>query len=191
MHIRRLRIQDIRSILNLEIDIPEPYAGWHVILGDNGSGKSSIIRALALALMGPADAAATRQYWLDWIRKRAPEARVEVEVAHQASFDKWKGTGRLTKTSFKVTVALRAPNGTIDKGPIAPHFTSRSGDRTIWGTGRGWFCASFGPFRRFSGGDKEYDRLFYSNPRLARHLSAFGEDVALGEALRWLQDLQW
>ena len=50
---------------------------------------------------------------------------------------------------------------------------------------------SFGPFRRFSGGDKEYDRLFYSNPGLARHLSAFGEDVALGEALRWLQDLQF
>ena len=65
MQIRRLRIQDIRSILNLEIDIPKPYAGWHVILGDNGSGKSSIIRALALALMGPEDAAAARQDWLD------------------------------------------------------------------------------------------------------------------------------
>ncbi len=63
--------------------------------------------------------------------------------------------------------------------------------RTIWGDALGWFSASFGPFRRFSGGDKEYDRLFDSNPNLATHLSAFGEDVALGEALRWLQDLQF
>ena len=191
MQIRRLGIQDIRSILNLEIDIPEPYAGWHVILGDNGSGKSSIIRALALALMGPEDAAAARQDWLDWIRKGAPQARVTVEVAHQAPFDKWKGTGRPTKTSFTLTVALRPPNGTVYKAGITPQFTGRSGRRTIWGRGAGWFCASFGPFRRFSGGDKEYDKLFYSNPGLARHLSAFGEDVALGEALQWLQALQF
>ena len=191
MHIRRLRIQDIRSILNLEIDIPEPYTGWHVILGDNGSGKSSIVRALALALMGPEDAAAARQDWLDWIRTGAPQARVTVEVAHQAPFDRWKGTGRSTKTSFTLAVALRPPNGTVYKGGITPQFTGRSGRRTIWGRGAGWFCASFGPFRRFSGGDKEYDKLFYSNPGLARHLSAFGEDVALGEALQWLQALQF
>ena len=61
--------------------------------------------------------------------------------------------------------------------------------RTVWGGGSGWFSASFGPFRRFSGGDKEYDRFYSSNPRLAPHLSAFGEDVALTESLRWLQEL--
>ena len=33
------------------------------------------------------------------------------------------------------------------------------------------------------------DRLYHSHPRLAPHLSAFGEDVALGECLRWLRDL--
>ena len=53
----------------------------------------------------------------------------------------------------------------------------------------GWFGASYGPFRRFAGGDKDYEKLFYSNPRLAPHLSAFGEDVALTEVLDWLQTL--
>ncbi|WP_233493041.1 AAA family ATPase [Chromobacterium sp. ATCC 53434] len=64
------------------------------------------------------------------------------------------------------------------------------GERSIWGTNPGWFSASFGPFRRFSGGDASLDRLFYSNPKLAPHLSAFGEDVALTEGLRWLSDLK-
>ena len=94
MHIRRLRIQNIRSITNLNVEIPDPRAGWHVILGDNGSGKSSVIRAMALALMGPLDATATRQNWQDWIRKTASRARVELEVAPDAEFDKWKRTGR-------------------------------------------------------------------------------------------------
>ena len=79
----------------------------------------------------------------------------------------------------------------MDGDATIPHITGRYADRTIWGRGQGWFSASFGPFRRFSGGDNEYDRLFYTNPGLARHLSAFGEDVALGEALRWLQDLRF
>ena len=191
MHIQRLRIQDIRSISNLEVEVPKPRAGWHVILGDNGSGKSSVIRAMALALMGPLDAAATRQDWPDWIRKTAPEARVEIEVAPEAEFDKWKRTGRRANAPIRVTVEFRTAGGGADSPAVGPKYAGRYADRTIWGGGTGWFSASFGPFRRFSGGDKEYDRLFYTNPGLARHLSAFGEDVALGEALRWLQGLQF
>ena len=64
-------------------------------------------------------------------------------------------------------------------------------ERTIWGGKGGWFCASYGPFRRFSGGDKDYDKIFYSNPKLAAHLSAFGESVALTESIQWLQDLKF
>ena len=55
---------------------------------------------------------------------------------------------------------------------------------------KGGFSASFGPFRRFTGGDREMDRLYLTYPRLAPHLSAFGENVALGESLRWLTNLQ-
>jgi len=33
--------------------------------------------------------------------------------------------------------------------------------------------------------------MFYSHPRLARHLSVFGENVALSECLLWLQDLKF
>ena len=191
MHVQRLRIQNIRSIRNLELCINEPRAGWHVILGDNGSGKSSVIRALALALVGPTDAAATRQDWQDWIRQGATSAHIDVEVAPDAEFDKWRQTGRRAKKPISANVTLVRPNEHGENRPLALEMKGRYATRTIWGGGTGWFSASFGPFRRFTGGDKEYARLFYSNPGLARHLSAFGEDVALGEALRWLQDLRF
>ncbi|MCP6134773.1 hypothetical protein NL393_36910, partial [Klebsiella pneumoniae] len=68
-------------------------------------------------------------------------------------------------------------------------FTGERHSRTIWGGAPGWFAASFGPFRRFTGGDRIYDRIFLSNRRLAPHLTALGEDVALTEAMAWLTSL--
>ena len=69
--------------------------------------------------------------------------------------------------------------------------TQFSPERTVWGGKSGWFSASYGPFRRFTGGDKDFEKTFYSNPRLAPHLSAFGESVALTETIQWMQDLRF
>lgn len=63
--------------------------------------------------------------------------------------------------------------------------------RHLWSKKPAWFAASYGPFRRFAGGDKDAEKLYYSNPRLARHLSVFGEGVALSECLVWLQQQQF
>lgn len=191
MHVQKLVIQNIRSISKLVIDIPEPRAGWHVILGDNGSGKSSVIRALALALIGQADALAARQNWPDWIRTDASSGHIEVEVTPDANFDRWVGSGKKARTPIKLTVELGKPENAIRGRVVTPTMDGPNTKRTVWGGGSGWFSASFGPFRRFTGGDKEYDVLFHTNPGLARHLSVFGEDVALGEALRWIQRLQF
>jgi len=91
-----------------------------------------------------------------------------------------------------VELTLRGVDSSIG-GPrieVAATTGQQKAARSIWGTNTGWFSASFGPFRRFTGGDQAFDRLFYSNPRLASHLSAFGEDVALTEGLRWLRELR-
>lgn len=52
MYIRRIEINNIRSIEHFEMTFPEGQeAGWHVLIGDNGSGKSTIVRAVALGLL--------------------------------------------------------------------------------------------------------------------------------------------
>ena len=54
-----------------------------------------------------------------------------------------------------------------------------------------WFSAAYGPFRRFSGGDAELERSLQANRKVAAHLSIFGENIALTESLRWLQELKY
>ena len=53
--IRRIEIRNFRIIRELTLDFPAPTATgapWLMLLGENGSGKSSILQAVTLALMG-------------------------------------------------------------------------------------------------------------------------------------------
>jgi hypothetical protein len=186
MYLRRFVIEDVRSIRRFELEFEkgaEP--GWHVILGTNGAGKSSVIRSIALLLMGEREAYASRQDFGRWIRSSQAEARISGTLSSDPVFDAVSGSGRHPMKAIAPEVTIRA-GGDPHARSVELKFGGDYGKRTVWGDGEGWFSASFGPFRRFTGGDRIYDRLFVSNPRLAPHLTALGEDVALTEALDWL-----
>ncbi len=195
MYLERIQIQNIRSLENVVWDrnfTPEKNgAGWHVILGDNGSGKSSFIRAVALALVGPLEAKALRQDWNEWLRKGQEQGYVRLTLTGDWKYDTFSGRGA-TPSQFFLRAGLilsrRPDNNSVT---LLKMQTRSNPDRFIWADKGGWFCASYGPFRRFTGGDKDYDKVFYSNPKLAAHLSAFGESVALTESLEWLKELQF
>lgn len=191
MYVRRLIIKDIRAIEAFDFRVSaEEAPGWHVILGSNGAGKSSVIRSLALALAGPKEAVALRQNWNTWTRYSSVDGSIRL-VVDCGSVDIFTGTGRRT-SSVDVEIGFRPLESSIGGPRVEVSTTSgiKTAERSIWGTNAGWFSASFGPFRRFTGGDQQFDRLFFTNPRLASHLSAFGEDVALTEGLRWLRELR-
>ena len=191
MYLRRLRIRNVRRIEDFVLSLgAEECPGWHVLLGANGAGKSSVVRSLALALAGPKEAGALRQAWATWTRNGAIDSLIEFKV-DVGPEDIFTGTGKRTAT-VEAQIDFRPVESAIG-GPrveIASTSARSTATRSVWGTNAGWFSASFGPFRRFTGGDQAFDRLFYSNPKLAPHLSAFGEDVALTEGLRWLRELR-
>jgi predicted ATPase len=191
MFIRRANIQNVRSIEELVWVSPGGRrASWNVILGDNGAGKSSFLRALSLCLIGPKEAAAARQDWNAWLRSGSNNGRVSVQLARDAQYDHFSGKGNTgNRQNVNAGVRLSRSGDGVELEKV--HSTSISADRHIWGTGDGWFSVAYGPFRRFTGGDKEADRMFLSNPRLGAHVSVFGENVALTESLYWLRELNY
>lgn len=189
MYLRRIRISNVRAISDLDWSIQRgKEAGWHVIIGDNGAGKSTFLRSVALALVGPQEAFALRQNWEDWLTRGKPTGHIRLSIHWNNRLDQFSGRGNIPSSRLlplQLSFVREEGEVNLKKG------SGTDGKRHVWGNKSGWFSASYGPFRRFAGGDKDADRIFLSNPKLASHLSVFGENVALTECLTWLKELKF
>ncbi|NOK32727.1 hypothetical protein D7W79_10785 [Corallococcus exercitus] len=187
MYVKEVHLSNIRSIRTLRWELPEGSGpGWHVVIGDNGAGKSSFLRAVALALVGPNEAIALRQDWSEWLSVGAGHGSVRLKLVGDERYDKFVDTDRLLLDAGLDLVPVMEAQTVLIRGlGMDKH------EPPVWIERAGWFSASYGPFRRFTGGDKDQERLFHSNPKLARHLSVFGESVALSESLEWLKLLRF
>jgi len=67
MFIQRVVIKNIKSIKHLTLDFDNPINGWHVLLGKNGAGKSTILKAISLCFLGVKDGYALKQNFKNWI----------------------------------------------------------------------------------------------------------------------------
>ncbi len=192
MYIQKVEIKHIRSISHFEMTFPKP-AGWHVLIGDNGAGKSSIVRAIAIALIGPRDAQALRLPLINWIKKGEDTGSVSLMIKRDENLDGYEGRKRALRRPFDATIKItREKTSSVDIGRIDRNGKSGIDPyEYIWSGKGGWFSTSFGPFRRFTGGDNEWSKVYYSNPAAAAHLSVFGEDVALTESLEWLSQMKF
>ncbi|MEO8153403.1 MAG: AAA family ATPase [Rhizobacter sp.] len=187
MYLRKLTLTNFRVFESLTwaLDSGEE-AGWHVLLGSNGSGKSSFLRAAAIAFTGSIEFGAAGRPNHDFIRRAegVNEAKVDIMVAQDRNWDDWAQGRPASNSEFEVGIVLRS-NDLLQA-------TGKYGNRTLWDSNvKGWFSAAFGPMRRFTGGNPENIRLYTSYKRLSRHLSIFHENVALTEALHWLQQLRF
>jgi AAA domain, putative AbiEii toxin, Type IV TA system/AAA domain len=193
MYLRSVKIDNIRSISHFEMEFPQA-AGWHVLIGDNGAGKSTIIRSIALALVGPEEALGLRADWRDWLNRESEEGAIHLSVTGDDYDQRRLMPGRKPEDLLIPNSLLfrrEERNGYVKMMAAAQQENEVNPMKYNWGDGYGWFSAAYGPYRRFAGGSQEWTKVFYSQPKLGAHLSAFGEDVALTEALDWLVKLQY
>ena len=190
MYIKKVEIKNVRSISNYTMEFAEgKEPGWHVLIGDNGSGKSTVIRAIALGLIGPdvSNGLYGYQDWNTWIPWNSDNGtKVNLTLLRDATLDKPSNNNPLEFTS---SVEIKKNN---ISGEAIPTGKGVSQNAALYGknAGSGWFCGSYGPFRRLSGGNEEFNFIVAKRTRLAAHLSAFREDFALSHVVRTLKDYE-
>jgi hypothetical protein len=184
MHLKNVTLTDFRSFEELEWEIGvEEGAGWHVLLGTNGSGKSSVLQAIAMALIGPQEFLAARPDLPGLVRRdtegqRAAAASVALQVSGATTWDP------VFADDGKFGGAIEVQLAPSESGAWS------IGEPVKW-PASGWFSASFGPMRRLFGRSEIPQSIARSFPRLAQHLTLFDDDVALGDTVEWLKSLRF
>jgi hypothetical protein len=201
MYVRRVQISNIRgfgaSTEGVDLDLARPdgtFQGWTVIAGRNGTGKTTLLRAIALSILGPMAARTLQESFAGWIHTSKEEAEVRTEIDYVVS-DRFVGAGKIPAPPFWTGLRWERQESGPEPSLEAPAKLNPSGraripDRGPWSDNpQGWFIAGYGPFRRLSGHASDAQRLMSGAPRIARLVSLFREDASLTEAIEWLRDV--
>ncbi|WP_295434700.1 AAA family ATPase [uncultured Thiodictyon sp.] len=192
MHIRQIHIKNIKSIRELTWDFPQDRAkGWHVVLGDNGSGKSTVLKAIAAALLGPRESYGLRQAWDTWLSYGSESGEIRLVLEWNDEIDQFasfRGMPPPTKPHPFILELKRSADNAKSVAMVWP--TDGTGAAAnLWGDEIGGcfgFSASYGAFRRFSGGSSTAESTFSETlRRLTRHLSLFDDGYTLVDSLSW------
>lgn len=198
MYIDEIRLANIRGYKTghtpavLKLGSEGSNAGLTVLAGKNGSGKTTILRAIALALSGPAIARSLMPSFSGWIAEGLDEAWVQVSYL-QGEEDSLIGKGSsYVQRTWAGLKWSRSENGV--QPTLSKYLPSKASGtaplRGPWADNpRGWFVAGYGPFRRLTGAGADAQRLMLGNPRTAAVATLFDETASLAEAAWWLQEI--
>ncbi len=198
MYVKRIRFENIKGFQELDFNLERPdgrYAGWTVFVGGNSSGKSTLLKATALALMGPDAGRSLMGTTKGWIFKRETKASAVLSLTWDEAHDGFKRGGARPGMAFDAGVRWFFEK----KGDDVPQFRSvekrnAKGGRVLtpergpWDpNAAGWFSAGYGPMRRLSGSSPDATRYAVSKEVYSRFVTLFREDAALSESEEWLR----
>jgi energy-coupling factor transporter ATP-binding protein EcfA2 len=186
-------LENVRGFKGLDFTLARPegkYQGWTVVTGDNASGKTTLLKAIAAVLVGPDSVRALQPSWKGWVRQGAKEAVIAVEIqgSNRDRFVK----GRPFEQPFWAELRLSENGGPeVSLSPGRKYVRKEKGPTNgPWAENPiGWFCVGYGPFRRLYGASSEAQRIMSGPSRIARFATMFREDATLGECELWLKEL--
>ncbi|HRI70140.1 MAG TPA: AAA family ATPase [Polyangium sp.] len=200
MYLRKVWIENIRCFggdsQKVELDLQRPdgsFSGWTVVAGRNGTGKSTFLKALALAIVGPTAARSLVPSFAGWVRGGAPWGYMGVEIETDPIQDGFRRGGK-TPGDGTFWAQLKLESQPEGPEPSVNAYSERgattvSAERGPWAENpKGWFVAGYGPFRRLSGHTIDSVRLMTGPGRLARLVTLFREDASLSECVEWLRN---
>jgi predicted ATPase len=183
MFLQKLVLENVRSIEHLEISFQKNQSDvrkWTFILGENGSGKSTILRAIGLLLAGSEALPELLGNPDSWIRNGKDECLIHADLVNQ--------TGNIR------SIDLRLRRGQFLKDTFEHNReTLNVLDEALSHTNRSYLVIGYGASRRLSKGEglNSQSQNFYRNPRAGSVATLFNPDATLNSLEQWAMDLDY
>ena len=201
MYVQSLHLENIKAFDKLDIEFlrrgehASPYAGLNVFVGGNSSGKSTLLKCIAMALSGPTVANQQLITPAGWVRRGAKRGVIELKVHWDPIYNSLRGGGKSPAgDGFSIGLVFETEQDastTVLKS--RDYYTPRrtkliSADRGPWNTDTtGWLLGAYGPLRRLTGSSTEALRYALGRGKLGSCVTLFREDAALSESETWLK----
>jgi predicted ATP-binding protein involved in virulence len=184
VYLKKIRLQNIKCFEDVTLQFPHRdgnYGGWNVIVGENGRGKSTFLRSIALGVLEPSLASFAIQQHGQLIRQGAGgQATITTGLQfHEPELE--KSVAIINKPYYRsLTFSLQGfPELNVSMPtPIA-----------LEGTIPHVLCYGYGPFRRLEGGPFSIPSSLQFPAPLSRFLTLFANELGLPDAKRVLIDL--
>jgi hypothetical protein len=199
MYLKRVVLNNIKGFDTVDLDFcpdGKSYPGWCVVTGDNGSGKTALLRAIALAVLGPDQARGLIQDLRGWVTADAEgeAGTISVEIRPDNAEDKTVRGGYPVRSTFWAEVEISRDGGGAWEVSSADIFRQKkkSAVNGPWSQSTsGWLCLAYGPFRRLYGSSPDAQRLMVLPGRIPHFATLFKEDATLAECEEWVRELQY
>lgn len=181
MFLKRLVLENVRSIPSLDLTFLQPDGRprqWTLVLGENGTGKSTILRSVALALAGSDALPVLMANSDDWIRRGANHAKIHLELLN--------AEGELREVNLDIRRGDQLRKIFADNREHLEQL-----DWALMRSPHNYFTAGYGVSRRLQSSHDFVSREAMSNPRAQRVATLFSPDAVLRSVEAWAMDLDY
>ena len=183
MFLKKLTLENVRSIRNLELSFDGAEGSprqWTMLLGENGAGKSTVLRSIALALAGSnalPELLADPEYW---IRRDARGAEIRLDLV----------TGE--NEPREIALRLRRGQG-LSRTFSENRKTLQRLDAALKHSPRNYFNIGYGVSRRLhSGRTLAFQKSEFMRSQRAQNVATlFSPDALLQSVENWAMDIDY
>ena len=188
MFLKNLRLENVRCFEDLTLDFEQADSSsrrksnnrkWTILLGENGTGKSTVLRAAALITCGSSALADVLGEPKDWIRRGKRSCRIS------ATLETKEGEEREIFLELKTSDSIVKVISAAQRG-LMPL------DDALANSERSYFVVGYGSARRLAS-DKSIgrERSYYRSTRARSVATLFDPEASLNPLESWAMELDY